>query len=107
MEWPIAQLKVLRELIRSPESVRATLRMGDEEMFEIRELDVPLLHEHRQRLWFYFADRDAWVGKQKSLILNSFEPDAGSLRITYGQPLIPHAFCISASFFGLNIVSPR
>jgi hypothetical protein len=39
--------------------------------------------------------------------LNSFEPDAGSLRITYGQPLIPHAFCISASFFGLNIVSPR
>ncbi|KXN85673.1 hypothetical protein AN958_10856 [Leucoagaricus sp. SymC.cos] len=94
-EWPIFQLKVLRELIRSPESVRATLRMGDEEMLEIRELDVALLHENRQRLWFYFADRDGWVGKQKNLILNSFKPDAGSLRITYGDPSIPHAFCIN------------
>lgn len=94
-EWPIVQLKVLRELIRSPESIRATLRMGDEEMFEIRELDVALLKEHRQRLWFYFAERDGWVGEQKALILNSFEPDVGSLRITYGDPSIPHAFCIN------------
>lgn len=92
------QLKVLRELIRSPESILATLRMGDEEMLEIQDLDVALLHENRQRLWFYFADRDDWVGKQKSVILDSFKPDAGSLRITYGNSYVPHAFCISACF---------
>lgn len=99
LEWPIFQLKVLRELIRSPGSIRATLRMGDEEMVEIQDLDVELLHQNRQRIWFYFADRDDWVGKQKTAILESFKPDAGSLRITYGNSYVPHAFCISEYTF--------
>lgn len=94
-EWPINQLKVLLELIRSSDSVRATLRMGDEEMLEIRDLDVDLLQENRHRLWFYFADHDDWVGKQRHHILSNFKPDSGSLRITLGEPFMPHAFCIS------------
>jgi len=73
--------------------------MGDEEMVEIQDLDVELLHQNRQRIWFYFADRDDWVGKQKTAILESFKPDAGSLRITYGNSYVPHAFCISEYTF--------
>jgi len=69
--------------------------MGDEEMLRIRDLDVDLLHQHHQRLWFYFADQDDWVGGQKARILSSFKPDPGSMRITHGQPRIPHAFCIN------------
>lgn len=102
LEWPINQLKVLLELIRSPDSVRATLRMGDEEMLQIRDLDVNLLQENRHRLWFYFADHDDWVGKQRHHILSNFKPDSGSLRITLGEPFIPHAFCISECYFGAN-----
>lgn len=79
----------------SPQCVYATLQMGDEEMLQIRELDVELLLQHHQRLWFYFADRDDWVGSHKARILNYFKPDPGSMRITHGQPFIPHAFCIS------------
>ncbi|KAF9447797.1 alpha/beta-hydrolase [Macrolepiota fuliginosa MF-IS2] len=95
MEWPISQVKVIRELTKSPSSIRATLRMGHEEMLQIREPDVALLHEHRDRLWFYFAEHDDWVGKQKEYIINKLKPEAGSLRITYGDPKIPHAFSLN------------
>lgn len=79
--------------------------MGDEEMLQIRDLDVALLQQHRQRLWFYFADRDNWVGKQRHHILSNFKPDIGSLRITLGEPFIPHAFCISTclAFFKVRV----
>ncbi|KAF7784006.1 hypothetical protein Agabi119p4_171 [Agaricus bisporus var. burnettii] len=95
LEWPINQLKVLLELIRSPQSISAALLMGHEEMLQIRDLDVNLLQENRHRLWFYFADHDDWVGKQRHHILSNFKPDSGSLRITFGEPFIPHAFCIN------------
>lgn len=99
LEWPINQLKVLLELIRSPQSISAALLMGHEEMLQIRDLDVNLLQENRHRLWFYFADHDDWVGKQRHHILSNFKPDSGSLRITFGEPFIPHAFCISKCYF--------
>lgn len=102
LEWPMTQVKVLHELIRSPPSIRATMRMGHEEMSQIRDLDIALLHEHRERLWFYFADHDDWVGKQKEYILNKLKPEPGSLRVTYGDPKIPHAFSLSTHFDFFN-----
>ncbi|KAG5647570.1 hypothetical protein DXG03_008923 [Asterophora parasitica] len=49
--------------------------MAHDEMKEIRDLDMPLLGVHKNRLWFYFAEQDDWVGDQKDVILRSFKPD--------------------------------
>ncbi|KAF5385529.1 hypothetical protein D9757_005439 [Collybiopsis confluens] len=94
-EWPRTQLNVLRALLRSPSCVRACLAMAHEEMMTIRELDVELLQTHRRRIHMYFAETDRWVGKNKQLILSSFEPQP--VKVVQGDHGIPHAFCINHS----------
>ncbi|KAF9076097.1 hypothetical protein BDP27DRAFT_1211155 [Rhodocollybia butyracea] len=93
--WPDTQLDVLRRLLRSPSCVQACLSMAHEEMGTIRELDVNLLETHKHCIHMYFAETDGWVGKNKDVVLRSFTPDHGSVRIVHGNHGIPHAFCIS------------
>ena len=72
--------------------------MAGEEMIAVQGLDLVLLEEHRQRLWFYYAGHDDWVGLEKNKLLSSFYPDERSQRIVQDESEIPHAFCISKTF---------
>jgi hypothetical protein len=67
--------------------------MASHEMQVIKELDISLLTKHEDRLHFYFADEDDWVGRYRAEILESFQ--SGSVKVVLGQKGIPHAFCIS------------
>ncbi|KAF9777446.1 hypothetical protein BJ322DRAFT_1115012 [Thelephora terrestris] len=77
-DWPAPQLRVLRDLLRSPAAIYACLTLADEEMKTIVALDEGLLSEHQHKLWLYFAKRDDWLGDG-----------------VHGEPDIPHAFCIN------------
>jgi len=96
-EWPEPQLQVLRRLLRSPSSIHACLSMAHDEMNTIRELDVDLLEAHKHRIHMFFAETDGWVGKNKDVILRSFDPDRGAIKIVHGNHGVPHAFCINHS----------
>ncbi|KAH0578250.1 hypothetical protein H2248_004028 [Termitomyces sp. 'cryptogamus'] len=93
--WSLSQVLVFQTFLHSPSSILAALRMADDEMHTIRGLDVPLLTAHRDRLWFYFAEHDDWVGEQLNHVLDSFEPELEKFRIVHGQEGIPHAFCLN------------
>ncbi|KAI4528991.1 alpha/beta-hydrolase [Schizophyllum commune Tattone D] len=95
--YPPEALAVLQGIMSSPDVVYAMLNMAGEEMKEIRELDVGLLEEHRHRIWMFFAEKDDWVGHNRELIIQSFDPDPGSVRVVHGVHGIPHEFCIHHS----------
>lgn len=94
-DWPLAQILVLRAFLHSPPSIRAALGMAHDEMQNIRDLELPLLEEHRGKLWFYFAENDDWVGGEKNSLLRSLKSDLDVVRVVHGHHDIPHAFCIS------------
>ncbi|KZT02403.1 uncharacterized protein LAESUDRAFT_706049 [Laetiporus sulphureus 93-53] len=94
-DWPHAQILVLRSLLRSPSAILACLNLAHDEMNAIQDLDTTILQEHQQRLHFYFAEEDHWVGEQKETILKAFHADAGAVKIVHGLQDIPHAFCIN------------
>jgi hypothetical protein len=94
-DWPSEQLSVLRSLIDTPSSVLAALSMAHEEMDTIKDLDVELLRAHRQKLYFYFAEKDDWVGEQREEIMKALNYEAGDVKVVHGERDIPHAFCIS------------
>lgn len=73
------------------------MTMAHDEMINICRLDSDLLNKHKDLLWFYFAQRDDWVGEQKAVIIGAFEGDKA--RIFHGEPGVQHAFCISESVF--------
>lgn len=93
--YPPLPLNVLHSFLRSPQAIFAAMSMGHDEMVSIRRLDSELLKSHRNLLWIYFAERDDWVGQQKTAILESFGED--EVRIFHGESGIQHAFCISRS----------
>jgi hypothetical protein len=94
-DWPAPQLRVLRDLLRSPAAIYACLTLADEEMKTIVALDEGLLSEHQHKLWLYFAKRDDWVGDGREEIIQAFHPDHEAVQVVHGEPDIPHAFCIS------------
>jgi hypothetical protein len=102
--WPITQLLVLQNFICSPNAVFASLRMANDEMNTIRELDIDLIRRKNHRLWMYFAEQDDWVGNQREHILRAFSGDGEHVQIVHGAPGIPHAFCISEN--NLLLVHP-
>lgn len=69
--------------------------MAHEEMSQVRELDTALLSEYKDRIWFYYAEHDDWVGEQREVVLRTFNADSDSVRVVRGHRDIPHAFCIS------------
>lgn len=96
-DWPAPQLKVLRDLLRSPTAIYACLTLADEEMKTIKALDEALMSEHQHKLWLYFAERDDWVGDAREEIIKALHPDHEAVRVVHGDADIPHAFCISES----------
>lgn len=95
--WPAPQLKVLRDLLRSPTAIYACLTLADEEMKTIGVLDGALMREHQHKLWLYFAEHDDWVGDSREEIIRTFHPDHEAVRAVHGDSDVPHAFCISES----------
>jgi hypothetical protein len=86
---------VLQEFISSGTSIAASLSMAHEEMKTIRNLDTALLADHKDKLYFYFAESDNWVGKEREALFQALDPDSESPKMIRGQSGIPHAFCIS------------
>lgn len=84
---------VLQSLLRSPSSIKACLSMAHEEMQTIMAPDASLLSEQSGKLWFYYADKDNWVGKEKDVIVRLLG-EAAKVRVVHCQHGIPHAFCI-------------
>lgn len=79
--------------------------MAHEEMKIIRDLDLPLLEQHRRKLFFYYAEHDGWVGQEKAHVLATMrdlapsDADWEARAVAHGASGIPHAFCISMSTF--------
>lgn len=96
-DWPAPQLKVLRDLLRSPTAIYACLTLADEEMKTIRALDERSVRMHQHKLWLYFAEHDGWVGNCREEIIEAFHPDHEAVRVVHGEADVPHAFCISGS----------
>jgi pimeloyl-ACP methyl ester carboxylesterase len=95
-EWPHAQISILHKFIQSPDCTFAALTMANEEMHTIRDLESESLDSCRDRLWFYFAEQDGWVGPNKDRIISALGSSSTTSRINLGAAGIPHAFCISA-----------
>ncbi|KAF5374936.1 hypothetical protein D9758_000455 [Tetrapyrgos nigripes] len=93
--WPREQINVLLDLLNSPSSIFTCLSMAHEEMNTIRRLETEVLAANKEKLHFYFADHDNWVGKEKEIILRCFDGDPDSVKIVHGRHGIPHAFCIN------------
>lgn len=69
--------------------------MAHEEMKTIQDLDEALLEQHSDKLFFFYAETDGWVGDEKADFLRRFDPNHQSTNITHGPTDVPHAFCIS------------
>jgi len=76
-------------------------------METVRELDTDFLRDFAQNLWFYYAEEDDWVGEQFAVVLRALRGigTPTESHVVIGHPGIPHAFCISASFFVLRVVN--
>ncbi|KAF9015551.1 hypothetical protein BDQ17DRAFT_1229560 [Cyathus striatus] len=93
--WPIQQIRTLQILLNSSSSIEAALFMASDEMDHIKSLDISLLKQYLNRLWFYYAEKDDWVGEEKGRFITSMHPDRDNLQIVHGEQDIPHAFCIN------------
>jgi hypothetical protein len=69
--------------------------MGHDEMTNIRDLDAALLDEHKERIWFYYAEKDDWVGEERETVLRAIDANLAHARVIRGPADIPHAFCIN------------
>ncbi|TFK77268.1 hypothetical protein BDN72DRAFT_807915 [Pluteus cervinus] len=92
--WPKEQVVVLSKLIRSPSAALACLTMAHDEMRTILEPETSMLVAHQERLYFFYAQQDDWIGNGRQEILLEFRDDEGK-RVVIGDGPIPHAFCIS------------
>jgi hypothetical protein len=72
--------------------------MASDEMNTIKDLDLALLEGFRDKLCFYYAEKDDWVGDEKARVLEALHPHREAVSIVHDQVHgIPHAFCISES----------
>lgn len=69
--------------------------MAHDEMNNIRDLDTLLLNMHKGRMWFYYAEKDDWVGDQREAVVRAINAGPANLRLVHGSLDIPHAFPIS------------
>lgn len=61
----------------------------------IKDLDTKLMEEVQDKLYFYFAIEDDWVGQNREVILREMKSKPHAVRVSHGPRGIPHAFCIS------------
>ena len=69
--------------------------MADDEMKTVLELDVSFLREFSDKVWFYYAERDDWVGGQREVVLRALRGTPAEVRVVHGHSDIPHGFTIS------------
>lgn len=100
--WPESQLQVLRRLLQSPAAIYAALTMADDEMRTVLELDVNFLREFSDKLWFYYAEKDHWVGTEREVVLRVLSGTLAEVRVVYGHSDIPHDFSIN---HGIEVAS--
>ncbi len=43
--------------------------MADDEVRNVLDLDVSFLSEFSDKVWFYYTERDDWVGGQRGVVL--------------------------------------
>jgi len=95
--WPESQLQVLRRFLQAPAALYASLTMADDEMRTVLELDVGFLREFSDKVWFYYAERDEWVGGQREVVLRALRGTPAEARVVHGNSDIPHGFTINHS----------
>ncbi|KAN0134248.1 DUF2305 domain containing protein [Lactarius tabidus] len=95
--WPESQLQVLRRFLQSPAAIYAGFTMANDEMKTVLELDVSFLSEYSDRVWFYYAEKDDWVGEQREVVLRALHGTPAEARVVHGRSDIPHGFCINHS----------
>ena len=102
--WPKNQLRVVHNLLKAPPAIYAALTMANDEMQTVRELDADFLWDFAQYLWFYYAEEDGWVGEERAAVLRKLGLGGthAESHVIFGRADIPHAFCISASFFSFS-----
>jgi hypothetical protein len=93
--WPESQLKVFRRLLQAPAAIYTSLTMADDEIRTVLEPDVRFLRELSDKVWFYYAERDHWVGGQREVVLRALRGTPAEVRVVHGHSDIPHGFCIS------------
>lgn len=96
-DWPSEQMSVLWSFLSSPSAVLTSLIMAGEEMRTIKDLNTQFLEEVRDKLYFFFATEDDWVGSNKELIMKALSGGARAIQIVHGRHGIPHAYCINHS----------
>ena len=92
--WPESQLQVLRRFLQAPAAIYAALTMADEEMRTVLELDTGFLRDFSDKIWFYYAESDDWVGGQREVVLRALRGTPAESRVVHGRSEIPHGFCI-------------
>ena len=97
--WPENQLQVIRRFLQSPAALYAGFTMADDEMRTVLELDISFVREFSDKVWFYYAERDHWVGEEREVVLRALHGTPAAARVVHGRSDIPHGFCISESFF--------
>ena len=87
----------MRHFIGSSTAIHSALAMANEEMKTIRDLDIDIIRKYQHKLWFYYAERDDWVGEEKKRLLRLLDPITYPSRYVLAPTGVPHAFCISES----------
>ncbi|KAI9455146.1 hypothetical protein BJY52DRAFT_1213395 [Lactarius psammicola] len=95
--WPESQRHVLRRFLQAPAAIYASLTMADDEVRSVLDPDVGSLREFSDILWFYYAERDDWVGGQREVILRALRGTSAEVRAVHGRSDIPHGFCLNHS----------
>ena len=88
-------MRVLGRLLQAPAAIYAALTMADDEIRIVLELDVSFLREFSDKVWFYYAERDGWVGGQREVVLRALRGTPAEVRVVHGHRDIPHGFSIS------------
>jgi len=95
--WPEQQVLVLRAFIGSSTAVHSSLAMANEEMKSIKDLDIDVIEHYQDKLRFFHAEQDDWVGEERERLLGLLDlvRVAHPSRFIIAPAGVPHVFCIS------------
>ena len=90
---------MLRAFVESSTSVYSSLAMANEEMKSIKSLDIDVIEQYQDKLRFFYAEQDEWVGEERELHMELLDPVrvAHPSRFIIAPTGVPHVFCISES----------
>lgn len=90
---------MLRAFVGSSTAVNSSLAMANEEMKSINNLDIDVIDQHQDKLRFFHAEQDDWVGEERERLLKLLGPIrvAHPSRFIIAPTGVPHVFCVSES----------